>query len=51
MGYLASRGCVFRGQLPALAEGHLPAHIVDVKRALGWIREHAHEYGADRASV
>ncbi|MEO5709115.1 MAG: alpha/beta hydrolase [Nocardioidaceae bacterium] len=26
-----------------------PAHIVDVKRAIAWIREHAHEYGADPA--
>jgi acetyl esterase/lipase len=28
-----------------------PAHIVDVKRAIAWIREHAHEYGADPAFV
>ncbi len=24
-----------------------PEHIVDVKRAIAWVREHAHEYGAD----
>ncbi|WP_246456160.1 alpha/beta hydrolase [Nocardioides mesophilus] len=24
-----------------------PAHIVDVKRAIAWAREHAHEYGGD----
>ncbi|OBA93522.1 esterase [Mycobacteriaceae bacterium 1482268.1] len=24
-----------------------PAHIVDVKRALAWVKEHIHEYGGD----
>ncbi len=24
-----------------------PAHLIDVKRALAWIREHVHEYGGD----
>ena len=24
-----------------------PAHIVDVKRAIAWIREHVAEYGGD----
>ncbi len=28
-----------------------PAHIVDVKRAIAWIREHAEEYGADPSFI
>lgn len=24
-----------------------PAHIVDVKKAIAWVRQHAHEYGGD----
>ncbi|TMA35136.1 MAG: alpha/beta hydrolase [Deltaproteobacteria bacterium] len=48
MGYLASRGWVcFAINYRLSPKAAFPAHIVDVKRALGWIREHAHEYGAD----
>jgi len=28
-----------------------PAHIVDVKRAIAWIREHGEEYGADPSFI
>lgn len=28
-----------------------PAHLVDVKRAIAWIREHGQEYGADPAHI
>jgi len=48
MGYLASRGWVcFAINYRLSPQAVFPAHIVDVKRALRWIREHAHEYGAD----
>ncbi|HKA16382.1 MAG TPA: alpha/beta hydrolase [Myxococcota bacterium] len=48
MGYLASRGWVcFAVNYRLSPKAVFPAHIVDVKRALGWVREHAHEYGAD----
>ncbi len=48
MGYLASRGWVcFAINYRLSPKAKFPAHIVDVKRALRWIREHAHEYGAD----
>ena len=48
MGYLASRGWVcFAINYRLSPKAKFPAHIVDVKRAIRWIREHAHEYGAD----
>jgi acetyl esterase/lipase len=48
MGYLASRGWVcFAINYRLSPQAKFPAHIVDVKRAIQWIREHAHEYGAD----
>jgi acetyl esterase/lipase len=48
MGHLASRGWVcFAINYRLSPKAAFPAHIVDVKRALCWIREHAHEYGAD----
>jgi acetyl esterase/lipase len=48
MGYLASRGWVcFAINYRLSPKAKFPAHIVDVKRALCWIRAHAHEYGAD----
>jgi acetyl esterase/lipase len=28
-----------------------PDHLIDVKRALAWVREHGHEYGADPGFV
>jgi acetyl esterase/lipase len=48
MTHLASRGWVcFAINYRLSPKAAFPAHVVDVKRALGWIREHAHEYGAD----
>lgn len=48
MGYLAERGWVcFAVNYRLSPKAKFPDHIVDVKRALAWIREHAHEYGAD----
>jgi acetyl esterase/lipase len=48
MGCLASRGWVcFAINYRLSPQAAFPAHIVDVKRALAWIRAHAREYGAD----
>jgi acetyl esterase/lipase len=48
MGHLASRGWVcFAINYRLSPKATFPAHIVDVKRALAWIRAHAHEYGGD----
>jgi acetyl esterase/lipase len=48
MGHLAGRGWVcFAINYRLSPKATFPDHIVDVKRAIGWIREHAAEYGAD----
>ncbi|MEM7409369.1 MAG: alpha/beta hydrolase [Myxococcota bacterium] len=48
MGRLASRGWVcFAINYRLSPQAKFPDHIVDVKRAIQWIREHAHEYGAN----
>jgi acetyl esterase/lipase len=48
MGHLASRGWVcFAINYRLSPQATFPDHIVDVKRAIRWIREHAAEYGAD----
>jgi len=48
MGYLAERGWVcFAINYRLSPKAVFPDHIVDVKRAIGWIREHADAYGAD----
>jgi acetyl esterase/lipase len=48
MGHLASRGWVcFAINYRLSPKASFPDHIVDVKRALCWIREHAREYGAN----
>jgi len=48
MAHLASRGWVcFAINYRLSPKATFPDHIVDVKRAIGWIREHAAEYGAD----
>ena len=48
MTHLASRGWVcFAINYRLAPKAPFPAHIVDVKRAIAWIREHANEYGAD----
>jgi acetyl esterase/lipase len=48
MAHLASRGWVcFAINYRLAPKAKFPAHVVDVKRAIAWIRAHAHEYGAD----
>ena len=48
MTHLASRGWVsFAINYRLSPQATFPDHIVDVKRAIRWIREHAAEYGAD----
>jgi acetyl esterase/lipase len=48
MGYLAERGWVcFAINYRLAPKATFPDPIVDAKRAIGWIREHAAEYGAD----
>ncbi|HYZ93553.1 MAG TPA: alpha/beta hydrolase [Actinomycetota bacterium] len=45
---MASRGWVcFSMNYPLSPRSKFPDHIVAVKRAIAWIREHAHEYGGD----
>ncbi len=45
---LASRGWVcFAPNYRLSPRATFPDHLVDVKRALAWVREHGHEYGAD----
>jgi acetyl esterase/lipase len=36
---------------PLAPRSRFPAHIVAVKRAIAWVKEHAHEYGGDRNFV
>jgi acetyl esterase/lipase len=36
---------------PLSPRARWPQHIVAVKRAIAWIREHAHEYGADPSFI
>ena len=48
MHHMAERGWVcFASNYRLSPKATFPAQIVDVKRALAWIREHAEEYGAD----
>jgi acetyl esterase/lipase len=45
---MVSRGWVcFAINYPVSPRAKFPDHIVAVKRAIAWIREHAHEYGGD----
>jgi acetyl esterase/lipase len=45
---MASRGWVcFAMNYPVSPRAKFPEHIIAVKRAIAWIREHAHEYGGD----
>ena len=45
---MASRGWVcFSMNYPLSPRSKFPEHIIAVKRAIAWIREHAHEYGGD----
>jgi acetyl esterase/lipase len=46
--HMAARGWVCLAVNYRLAPRHpFPAHIVDVKRAIAWVREHGREHGAD----
>jgi acetyl esterase/lipase len=50
--HLASRGWVcFAPNYRLSPRAAWPAHIIDVKRALAWIREHGADYGADPGFV
>ncbi len=45
---MVARGWVcFAINYPVSPRAKFPDHIVAVKRAIAWIREHAHEYGGD----
>ncbi len=45
---MASRGWVcFVPNYPLAPRSKFPAHIIAVKQAITWVKEHAHEYGAD----
>jgi acetyl esterase/lipase len=46
--HLARRGWVcFAPNYRLSPKATFPDHLVDVKRAIAWVREHGHEYGAD----
>jgi acetyl esterase/lipase len=48
MNHLAARGWVcFAPNYRLSPKATWPDHIVDVKRALAWVHEHGHEWGAD----
>ncbi len=50
--HLAERGWVgFAANYRLSPQATFPAHIVDVKRAIAWVREHAAEYGADPSFI
>ncbi len=52
MGHLAERGWVcFAANYRLSPKASFPDHIVDVKRAIAWIREHADEYDADPSFI
>ncbi|MBT2459909.1 alpha/beta hydrolase [Streptomyces sp. ISL-86] len=49
---LASRGWVCVSANYRLApQVHHPDHLIDLKKVITWVREHAHEYGADPATL
>ena len=48
--HLASRGWVCLSANYRLSPAaRFPDHLIDVKKAIAWVREHGHEYGADPA--
>jgi acetyl esterase/lipase len=52
LGQLASLGWVgFNVDYRLSPRASFPAHLVDVKRAIAWVREHADEYGVDPSFV
>lgn len=49
---LASRGWVCVSANYRLRPGaEHPDHLIDLKKVIGWVREHAHEYGADPTTL
>jgi acetyl esterase/lipase len=49
---MAARGWVCVAvNYPLSPRARWPEHVVAVKRAIAWIREHAHEYGGDRSFI
>jgi acetyl esterase/lipase len=49
---MAAKGWLcFAMNYPVSPRARFPAHIVAVKRAIAWIKEHAHEYGGDPGFV
>jgi acetyl esterase/lipase len=52
LGQLASLGWVgFNVDYRLSPRAAFPAHLVDIKRAIAWVREHAEEYGVDPSFV
>lgn len=52
LGQLASLGWVgFNVDYRLGPRATFPAHLIDVKRAIAWIREHAEEYGVDPSFI
>ncbi len=52
LGHLAARGWVgFNVDYRLSPRAAFPAHLVDVKRAIAWVREHADEYGVDPSFI
>ena len=46
--HMAAHGWVcFNADYRLSPRATFPDHLVDAKRAIAWVREHAHEYGAD----
>ena len=49
---MATKGWLcFSMNYPVSPRAKFPEHIVAVKRAIAWVREHAHEYGGDAGFV
>jgi acetyl esterase/lipase len=49
---MASRGWVcFAVNYPVSPRARFPEHIIAVKRAIAWVKQHAHEYGGDPSFV
>jgi len=52
LGQLASLGWVgFNVDYRLSPRAAFPAHLVDVKRAIAWVREHAEDYGVDPSFI
>ncbi|MFD2768082.1 Acetyl esterase/lipase [Micromonospora eburnea] len=50
--HLASRGWVcISANYRLRPQAQHPDHLIDLKKVIAWVREHAHEYGADPATL